>query len=197
MVAESGGSTSRFTLFGFYLVLDKIVPFPLSSFPLLIEPVESPSSSGHSLDSPIDTRAWNDKPPALMGSLGCWGPCSEKHLSSGLKPGPTQSHLLKGFAELKPEHGRIKKSGSTFFCCCCKERQCKSYRNRTGRRTGSGGHWTLPGARPCSGGTFSSRLLGKNSHPLHQLLQKSWQKSGRRAEMSGRSRMPGGRKWCA
>lgn len=31
-----------------------------------------------------------------------------KALKLGLKPGPTQSHLLKGFAELKPEHGRIK-----------------------------------------------------------------------------------------
>lgn len=35
-------------------------------------------------------------------------PLFRKALKLGLKPGPTHSHLLKGFAELKPEHGRIK-----------------------------------------------------------------------------------------
>lgn len=52
-------------------------------------------------------RAWNDKPPALTG-VGLLRPLFRKALKLGLKPGPTQSLLLKGFAELKPEHGRIK-----------------------------------------------------------------------------------------
>lgn len=45
MVAESGGSISRFILFVFHFVLDRTVPFPLSSFPLLIQFVESLSLS--------------------------------------------------------------------------------------------------------------------------------------------------------
>lgn len=52
--------------------------------------------------------ACNDKTTCSDGVLVLSRPLFRKALKLGLKPGPAQSHLLKGFAELKPEHGRIK-----------------------------------------------------------------------------------------
>lgn len=108
MVAESGGTISRFILFGFYLVLDKIVQFPLSSFPSLQSQLNLPLflwsffRQSHWYESSEWQTTCSD------GVVGLLRPLFRKALKLGLTPGPTQSYLLKGFAELKPEHGRIK-----------------------------------------------------------------------------------------